>query len=226
MCLCYWFVLDTLPHESVSKKVDVPFYKLIFWYSFCQETIINYCLSNCKKIGGPGKFVKITEARVREKKHCGPRTKSQWVLGGFEKDSQSFFLTPIPDRKNETLKECIKQWVLPGTTIVTDSWAMCSYMSFEGYQLRIVYFQGSNNSKSNATPQDTGQESYGSHQGIKVMEWPQEQYVGQLSRVYFQLAFPNPLERFHQFLKTVARLYPPQEGKYSDLLKCFPGLML
>jgi transposase-like protein len=47
----------------------------------------------------------------------------QWILGGVEKDNfRNFVLKIIPNRKKETIFEFFKQYVRPGSIIVTDGY--------------------------------------------------------------------------------------------------------
>ena len=52
----------------------------------------------------------------------GKRVEGQWVFGGVERDSHKCFLEPVEDRTAETLIQLIKDWILPGTTIISDCW--------------------------------------------------------------------------------------------------------
>jgi len=46
----------------------------------------------------------------------------QWIFGGVERDTGNVFLIPVERRDKETLLEAIKDWILPGTTIISDCW--------------------------------------------------------------------------------------------------------
>ena len=46
----------------------------------------------------------------------------QWVFGGIEEDSRKSFIETVENRTEETLLNLIKEWVAPGTVIVSDSW--------------------------------------------------------------------------------------------------------
>lgn len=57
------------------------------------------------------------------KYHHGKRVVGQWVFGGVERGSNKCFLVAVHDRKKETLLRLIKQWIAPGTIIISDCWA-------------------------------------------------------------------------------------------------------
>ena len=98
------------------------------------------CLrENKEKIGGLMRIVEIDEALLHRRKYNRGRLKdSGWVLGGVERpvspgDSPRAFLEVCPDRKRETLEQCILEHVQPGTIIVTDQFKSYNHLSRLGY---------------------------------------------------------------------------------------------
>ncbi|XP_022174514.1 uncharacterized protein LOC111036697 [Myzus persicae] len=76
-----------------------------------------------EKIGGIGKTVEIDESKFgRRKYHCGHRVEGQWIFGGIERESGLCFLVPVERRDKVTLLSLIKDWILPGTCIISDCW--------------------------------------------------------------------------------------------------------
>jgi hypothetical protein len=51
--------------------------------------------------------------------------KEGWVCGRVERDSVKHFLVPLPDFTAETLMALINAWIEPGTTLISDGWALC-----------------------------------------------------------------------------------------------------
>jgi len=60
------------------------------------------------------------------------------VFGGIERVTGRTFLVAVHDRSAETLIVLIKQWILPGTTTISDCWAGYSSLREEGYTHFIV----------------------------------------------------------------------------------------
>jgi hypothetical protein len=58
--------------------------------------------------------------------------KGQWVFGGGESGTGRTILVAVHDRYAETLIGLIKQWILSGTTIMSDCWAAYSSLRDEG----------------------------------------------------------------------------------------------
>jgi transposase-like protein len=105
------------------------------WSDFCKDVIIEYVESKSEMIGGEGKVVEVDGSKFGKRKyHRGHYVRGQWVFGGVERGSCRTFLVAVHDRSAETLIGLIKQWILPGTTIITDCWKAYSSLSDEGYK--------------------------------------------------------------------------------------------
>uniref|UniRef100_A0A0N5BZL9 DDE_Tnp_IS1595 domain-containing protein n=1 Tax=Strongyloides papillosus TaxID=174720 RepID=A0A0N5BZL9_STREA len=142
---------SSVRNGTFFSKMKAPLHIVLFYlYMFIsgssQTQIINYlkisketAASLCKytrqllgdaveesdvKIGGPGIIVEIDESKFGKRKyHRGHRVDGAWVLEGVEKTSERrLFVRVIEKRDARTLETIIKQHVLPGSIIHTDSW--------------------------------------------------------------------------------------------------------
>lgn len=107
------------------------------WYSFNREVCMVRMMSDdmCDKLGGPGKIVEIDESLFGKMKYGrGRPVNGKWVFGGVERGSSKCFFRVVPDRSKETLFPIIRDWVLPGTTIISDCWAAYKCLEDEGFQ--------------------------------------------------------------------------------------------
>lgn len=105
-----------------------------------------------EKLGGPGHIV---EAKIgRRKYNRGRLVKGNWIFGGYERESKKIFIVPVEDRMEQTLLECIKEWILPGTTIMSDCWKSYICLNNEGFQHLTV------NHSYNFVDPDTGKIFY------------------------------------------------------------------
>lgn len=97
---------------------------LVDWNMFCREVAEAAVLKRSMKIGGNGKTVEIDESKFCKRKyHKGHHIEGQWVFGGVERgDRSKMFMVAVEDRSKETLIPIILQWVLPGTTVISDFW--------------------------------------------------------------------------------------------------------
>ncbi len=209
--LVYWFCLGRVTYKEVAAQVHVSHQTIVDWFSFCREVTVNYCVGKSVKLGGPGKTVEIDEAKFgKQKYHRGRVIDGQWVFGGFERDSKRLFIVPVENRTKDTLVACIKEWILPGTHIVSDCWASYSSLSLEGYTHTTV------NHSTNFVDPDTGASTQNIERvwrdvrsDIPTFGRRQYHFVGYLSFVLFKKVFPEAQQRFCQFLLAAAELYPP-----------------
>lgn len=89
-------------------------------------------------IGGEGMVVEIDEAKIGKRKYNRGREISGTWIFGFERHTGKVFIVPVPNRTRETLLNVIKQWILPGTTIMSDMWRAYDCLNNEGFtHLRV-----------------------------------------------------------------------------------------
>lgn len=99
--------------------------------------------------------VEIDEAKIsRRKYNRGRLIKGNWIFGGYERETKKIFIVPVEDRTEQTLLECIKEWILPGTTIVSDCWKSYNCLNNEDFQHLTV------NHSYNSVDPDTGKMFY------------------------------------------------------------------
>ena len=89
------------------------------WASFCREVCFDKMVVKAAPIGGPGKIVELEESKFG-KRNCnrGHRVEGQWFFRGVERDTGKCFMVPVETRNRAT--PIIKNWILPGTTIISD----------------------------------------------------------------------------------------------------------
>lgn len=82
-------------------------------------------MRNHIKIGGPGTIVEIDETVITRRKYERGRLVSnqQWIFGLIERGSCRCVLMPVERRNAATLLPIIEEFVMPGTTIMSDCWA-------------------------------------------------------------------------------------------------------
>jgi len=107
------------------------------WGMFCRETMHVFMAGCSEKLGGSNKTVEIDESKFGQRKyHKGHPVKGQWVFGGVERESGRTFLVPVPDRTADTLVVIIRDWIEPGTTVISDNWAAYRNLESEGFTHR------------------------------------------------------------------------------------------
>jgi len=130
---------EQIVHPNVSVNQRHYTHTVADWGMFCRETMVVFLEGSSVKIGGPNKTVEIDESKFgRRKYYRGHPAKGQWVFGGVERESGETFLVPVPDRTADTLMTIIRDWIEPGTTVISDSWAAYRNLGTQGYTHRTV----------------------------------------------------------------------------------------
>jgi transposase-like protein len=187
-------------------------------------------LEGCsEKIGGPNRTVEIDKSKFsRRKYHRGHPVKGQWVFGGIERESGRTFLVPVPDRTAPTLVRYIREWIKPGTTIISDCWAAYREVGSIGYSHRTV-----NRSVSFVNPET------GDHTNTVESMWravkqflrpynKQEDYDLHLAHYMFAARYKaTGIPPFNQFLAIVAstdwaNCSPPTTSIYARHMTSSP----
>lgn len=120
--MTYWWTTG-IDQNQIAKQMCISSSTAVDWDMFCRETCEVLLFQNSSKIGGKGVRVQIDESKFGKRKyHRGHRVDGQWVFGGIEEESRKNFLVAVEKRDRETLIPIIKNWILPGTTIVSDFW--------------------------------------------------------------------------------------------------------
>nr|XP_012229903.1 PREDICTED: uncharacterized protein LOC105676515 isoform X1 [Linepithema humile] len=194
---------DTQDETGVTPKT------IVDWFGFCREVCVFWADKHSEKLGGPGRTVEIDEAKIgRRKYNRGRLIKGQWIFGGYERDSKKIFIVPVEDRTEETLLACIKEWIMPGTTIVFDCWKSYNCLNNEGFQHLTV-----NHSYNFVDPQS------GAHTQHIERVWKEvrgniprygrrsNHFIGYLTEFFFKRAYSR-LERIEIFFDIIAEIYP------------------
>ena len=120
------FMLRELKIGSQNTVVD--------WKNFCRDICAEWYIAHPVKIGGVGHIVEIDEAMfVRRKYNRGHLVREQWIFGGIDNTTKQCFVVAVPQRNAITLLPIIQQYVLPGTTIVSDLWRAYNTLGSLGY---------------------------------------------------------------------------------------------
>ena len=136
-----YFWAHRYPQEIVIYETGIGTHAAVDFYNFLREVCCVILQEQSEAIGGPGKFVEIDESKFGKRKYNrGKRVEGIWVFGGIERHSNppKCFFVPVQDRSADTLIPIIKQWIKPGTTILSDCWKAYHSLKSEGYIHRTV----------------------------------------------------------------------------------------
>ena len=106
------------------------------WYRRHRDACLEWLLTRRDRIGGPGQIVEIDESKFGKRKyHRGHRVDGSWVFGGIERHGQqrAFFFI-VEKRDTATLLPLIKQYIVPGSIIISDCWKAYNCLKKAGYR--------------------------------------------------------------------------------------------
>ncbi|XP_033646441.1 uncharacterized protein LOC117305688 [Asterias rubens] len=124
----YWAARATtsvaIKETSVYEGESTSYKTVVDWFTFCREVCLRVVEEKCSKgIGGPGMTVEIDENKLGRRKYSrGRLVQGEWVLGGICRETKETFLIEVPKRDSETLISLLKEYVAPGSTVVSDCW--------------------------------------------------------------------------------------------------------
>jgi len=208
---CLWLNWPYPRQSFLKSEIGVSVNTVVHWSSFCREVCIFWLEKECVVLGGPDVVVEIYEAKLGKRKYNRGRwIDGQWFFGGFERGSRNCFLVPVPSRGSDVLLHIIKEWIRPGTTIVSDCWKAYDCLSSEGFVHESV-----NHSKNFIGPQSgahirnierTWREVRG---GVPRFGCSEKHMAGHLAEFLFKRKYPNYPERVHAFFTAVGQLCSP-----------------
>ena len=129
------------PQKDIQWEVSVNKNTVVDWCSFLRKVCEQHLEAHPQEIGGMDDngnpiVVEIDESKFFHRKyHRGQWTEGHWVFGAVERESGRCCLMEVPDRRRETLEPIIRQWILPGSRIVSDGWR--SYNDLQNMDLDV-----------------------------------------------------------------------------------------
>ena len=129
----YWVYRCT--EEFVKRELRISSYSTIVdWYNFAGEVCVSILDRDSEAIGGPGNVAEIYESKFGKRKyHKGRKVNGLWVFVGIKRDTQRLFLRTVCDRSSATLIPIIREFIVPGTKIISDCWKSYDRLSQEEY---------------------------------------------------------------------------------------------
>ncbi|XP_067130114.1 uncharacterized protein [Centruroides vittatus] len=134
--LMYLWAYEVDKQDFLQRELEIrSAHTIVDWKQFCRDICHEYFLLNPIVLGGRGHTVEIDESCfVRRKYERGHRVREQWVFGDFDVETKESFLVTVDRRDAGTLLPILQQFVLPGTTVVSDLWAAYNTVENVGYQ--------------------------------------------------------------------------------------------
>lgn len=208
-----WIMLKPPRQTFVMESLNISSNTVVDWFSYCRCVCLDWCFLNSTVIGGQNIVVEIDEAKIGKRKYNkGRLIDGYWIFGGYERETGKVFIVQVPDRTANTLLEIIRQWISPGTTIISDKWRSYRDLDNQGFTHFTV------NHSVNFVDPDTGAHTNNIERLWRDVRSTIPRYgtrkahsAGYLAEFMFKRKYPNVTERLHYFFKAIANTFPPNQ---------------
>ena len=139
--ILYFHHLDVL-QKDIAEILGLSTNTVTDYSNIIREQCSNVLISEDEKLGGEGVRVQVDESVIsgakRSKNRKARPVQEKWVVGAYDTEKKVGMMRRVNDRSADTLVECIKEWCLPGTIIVTDGWRGYSEVKAMGFDHEVV----------------------------------------------------------------------------------------
>ncbi|KAG8175131.1 hypothetical protein JTE90_023413 [Oedothorax gibbosus] len=216
--LMTWFWINKYRPLTIKNEIDCASNTISEWFTLCRDVCVKVCINTSEKLGGPGKVVEFEEGKYgtknprqerKEGKQENPE-EGEWVYVGLERETDRCFFVVKPVRNKESLYHTLRDWILPGTTIMTDLWSVFDCLEDEDFQV----LKDMNDLKFK-TPDYGGSynaiEGAGIKRGLKGHSQFKDHADGHLAEYMWRCKNSAEIQRlFLAFVEAIVSIYPPQ----------------
>ena len=147
----YVWSKDLFLQKDFCRELNLCEKTVVDWCNFHRDICTNHFERHPILLGGPGNVVEIDKTCLGKRKYnVGRRVPKQWIFGGYNVENKVGFLVQVNDKSKRTLEALIRQYIHPGSLIVTDGWASYADLDELGYNHIWV------NHKEHFVDSDTG----------------------------------------------------------------------
>ncbi|KAF0753353.1 DDE Tnp IS1595 domain-containing protein [Aphis craccivora] len=198
----------------LSEELGIAQHTAVDWAYFDREVVFDGMIIHHEKNGNYYLYKFQNEEWVKRKYHRGHAVEGQWIFSGTQRDNGACFLIPVEKRDKETLLAIIKEWVLPGTQIISDCWKKCTlsiYFSVSRFY-HSVNFQDPNTGAHTSTV-----EGIWRHAKASLSQYSRKKhfYGGYMAKfIFFNKCRILNLDPIIEFFRLAGNLYDP--NKYNN----------
>lgn len=202
----YWWC-SGLEQWQIREQMCLASNTVVDWENFCREICKVVIMKESCKLGGPGKVVQIDESKIGKRKyHRGHRVDGQWVFGGIEEGSRKCLIVAVETQAEKELLPIIKEWIEPGTLIISDCWKSYNNLTKNGYEHACV-----NHSKEfvNSDGKPTNKiEGHWRHMKASLPKFGvrKNMYSGYLVEFMWRYVHKED-DKFEAFLRDITKVY-------------------
>ncbi|GFQ70870.1 putative transposase-like protein [Trichonephila clavata] len=204
-------------NEFVVNDLKINKNTVVDWYMFCREVCMIACVNESAKLGGEGAIGEIDESLFGKMKYGrGKSVKGSWVFGGIQRESRKSFFRVVANRTKKELLGVIREWILPGSTIISDCWRSYNCLSDEGYiHLRVNHSLTFKDPETSAHTNSIEGTWSAIKRGLKNHTAHVEgQFDSYLAEYMWRRSNEHKMidANFEDYIKAIARVYPPHES--------------
>lgn len=128
-----------IENDWIMAELGVSSRTVCDWENFCRELCVECVVRENEMLGGDGVIVEINESQFGEMKYArGKYVEGNWVFGGVERGTNKCFMVVVSERSKYVLLKIIKEYVRPGSIIISDCWKAYDCLKDESYQQLAV----------------------------------------------------------------------------------------
>lgn len=139
--ILFFHHLDVL-QKDIAEILGLSTNTITDYSNIIREQCSNVLISEDEKLGGEGVRVQVDESVISGSKRSRNKkarpVQEKWVVGAYDTEKKVGMMRRVQDRSGERLTECIKEWCLPGSIIVTDGWRGYSGVKEMGFEHEVV----------------------------------------------------------------------------------------
>lgn len=141
MIITYLWTLQ-LPAYYIALEAKVNINTVTEWSQFCRDVCLEVCVDDSDVIGGQGVIVEVDESKfLRRKFSHSQEVKGNWIYCGVEKMSKKSFFKIVEKPSKDELLGVIKEFILPGTVIVSSCWKTYNCLLDDRY-IKLIHSCG------------------------------------------------------------------------------------
>lgn len=131
-----WCMKANMTH--IRNELMLSTKTIVEWKNFCREVCVQLLTSESEMLGGEGMEVEIDENNFGKMKFRGKIVEGRWVFGGVERGSNKCFMVVVEKRKKDELLNALRNYIKPGTTVLSRCWKMYDCLEDEGFKFLAV----------------------------------------------------------------------------------------
>lgn len=130
--MMYWYLKHDLENVPYNFQMDVQTAAELF--TFCKEMCMIDLIKNSVQIGGKDVYIEVDVCKLGEMKYARDKLPAgNFVVGGVNKRTNDCFFTVIDRNTRQDFFNAIREWVLPGTVLISECWKLYNCYSDEEF---------------------------------------------------------------------------------------------